>query len=163
MSLDLKLIYYCLGRILKIIRYSLILIILAIIAGMFKYCELDPWVRAEKTYIKNVDGSIKVINTDKVVVTKTHKKFFFNSKKSGWKNAVKPQMASVLFSHKIHADENVSCSFCHHKNKNPERIKTCAHCHYDFDGYTKIHGTCSKCHDISSSEKCSSCHTGNKK
>ena len=146
---------------MKIIRYTIIFLTLAIIIILLKNCELDPWARNIKTYTFDSKGNSKVINTDMVVVTKTHKQYVINKKIYTWKNNVMPQMASVLFSHNTHSKEDISCSYCHHKNKNPERIKVCAICHFGYNAYKVIHGTCSKCHDMSV-QKCSICHTGKK-
>ena len=144
---------------MKIIRYTIIFLLIALAVVLLQTCELDPWALAQKTYIKNKNGTIKVINTNQIVVTKTHVQYVKNKKDRLWKSESKPQMAQVIFSHRIHSKEKIDCVYCHHKNKNPERNKICASCHYGYDAYKVIHGTCSKCHSMATS-KCSTCHTG---
>lgn len=68
--------------------------------------------------------------------------------------------SSVTLSHSLHEKEGVTCTTCHHKHHNKERIKSCSYCHKGRAGAKIMHSFCIRCHDQRSDgpRRCDECH-----
>lgn len=81
-------------------------------------------------------------SADEVSITKVTK----YAKEADGKTPQRSKIGTVVFSHKTHDKEGVTCIKCHHKFENDERNKKCAVCHIGEDGKGIMHDLCIGCH-----------------
>jgi len=69
-------------------------------------------------------------------------------------------ISAVYLSHEVHEKGGVPCAGCHHKERNPSRIKKCAYCHKGARGVKHLHAFCIGCHRKKKSGPvpCEGCH-----
>jgi hypothetical protein len=94
--------------------------------------------------------TVVVVPVDSFVTAKDTGAF---AKKIGWT----PGPVEVY--HRTFEKAGLTCSTCHHKKNNPNRIKQCARCHKGVAGMDVLHKKCGQCHmERTMDMACTACH-----